>query len=315
MMRFAAAFFALCFSALGCVVQEDYEPGTRTHEAGEIMGCSGDIAYEKWTYHGGAKGTIVFATGRTEYTDKYHHLKDMLEAWPYHLIIYDHYGQGRSDGVRAHAENFDTQHACDMKAVIHRLASKKLPVAVVAHSMGGLVAVRMAQIYPGAAKVYVLSSPMLGLLTGDMTNEQVRQFAELMCDTGKCEEPSGEPVERVPCEENIVTHDCYLYNKFKEDEITHIGRPTYGWLRAFYNATDKIAEEMDVLDEPVLVMQAGDDQVVDMDAQTDFCEKLDKTSDEGCELKVWPGAYHELFNEMEREDVLKHAMKFIEAHL
>ncbi len=315
MRRSIAAFFCLCLFTGSCFKQDDYEAGTRSYDGGTILGCSGDIAYEKWTYHGGARGTIVFASGRTEYSDKYHRLADMLAAWPYNLIIYDHYGQGRSDGIRAHADDFDKQHACDMKAIIHQLASKKLPVAVMAHSMGGLVAVRMAQIYPDAAKVYVLGSPMLGLLTGDMTDDQVRQLAEAMCGTGKCEDPSGEPAERVSCEENTVTHDCDFYDAFKDDEVTHIGRPTFGWLRAFYEAQDKIAEEMGVLGRPFLVMQAGDEQVVDTDAQTKFCEQLDKVSRGGCELKVWPEAYHELFNEVEREKVVEYAMDFIETHI
>jgi len=74
--------------------------------------------------------------------------------------MYDHFGQGLSDGIRAHVDDVDTQYVADMKSALDQLADPKLPIVVLAHSMGAMIATRFEELYPERVKAYAFSSPM-----------------------------------------------------------------------------------------------------------------------------------------------------------
>lgn len=278
---------------------------------GEIQSCTDNIqiAYQVWRYNGNPEATLVFLNGRTEYTDKYHHLIELIEK-PWDIIMFDHYGQGRSGGPRAHADNFDDQHVCDMKNIIDELADATIPVAVIAHSMGGFVATRFAQLYPDAVSAFALSSPMYGIpLPGGMDEETAKALSLSLIESGKGEEPTGESEPRPGCDENIVTHDCELYNQFKDDPYTLIGEPTWGWGYAALTGFESLFEDVDNITNPFLIMQAGEELVVLPEKQEEFCDLLGA---ERCTLSVYENDYHELFNETDREDVMEESILFID---
>jgi lysophospholipase len=289
----------------------DQAPHFESRIDGEIQSCTEDvqIAYQVWRYNGLPEATLVFLNGRTEYTDKYHHLIELIDQ-PWDVIMFDHYGQGRSGGPRSHADNFDDQHVCDMKLIIDELADNTIPVAVIAHSMGGYVATRFAQLYPETASVFALSSPMYGIpLPGGMDEEAAKALSLNFIESGLGEQPTGEASPRPDCDENIVTHDCELYNQFKDDPYTLIGEPTWGWAYAALTGFESLFEDAENITKPVLIMQAGDELVVLPEKQQEFCELL---GSQLCTLSIYENDYHELFNETDRENVMEESISFIQ---
>jgi acylglycerol lipase len=114
------------------------------------VGCSGEIAYTTYEYDGTAEATLIVVNGRAEYTDQYDHWLNYLYSRPWNVVMWDHFGQGRSEGPRAHADDFDLQHVRDMGAVIEQLSDPALPLVSASHSTGGLVTIRYIQQKPGA---------------------------------------------------------------------------------------------------------------------------------------------------------------------
>lgn len=284
-------------------------------DSGMLAGCSGQIAWEKWERaNTESEVTLLFVNGRTEYTDKYHHIIPMLGDRPWDVIMWDHYGQGRSDGVRAHADDFETQHVCDMGAVIDELADEGQPIVLIAHSMGGMIATRYVQLNPGVITAAVFSSPLYGTPTGDYTEAEQRQLAAGYCDAGLSQNTIPGSTERPPCEDNDVTHDCELYDQFKDDPLTTIGPATYGWLNAMYNVLDGIRADTDAVTIPVLVNTAGEELVVEPAWHATWCDGVNADGGD-CSHHTYPGDYHELFNELDREDVMANALTFLEGHL
>ncbi|MBN1655897.1 MAG: alpha/beta hydrolase [Deltaproteobacteria bacterium] len=283
---------------------------------GKIQSCTEgiDIAYQVWRYDGTAEATLLYINGRTEYTDKYHHLVTMFNK-PYDIIMYDHFGQGRSGGTRAHADDFDAQHVCDLKRIVDELASESLPIAMVAHSMGGFVATRFAELYPDAARVYALSSPMYGIPVPDgMTVEDVKNMASSMVTNGNGEASiAGDTSAEIPtCEENNLTHDCEMYDKFKDDPIMQIGEPTWGWVNAAIQGFESLFADVGKIDKPFLIMQAGQEEIVIPEKHQEFCALL---GEELCTIKVFENDYHELFFETDRDSVVQATVEFIEQQL
>ncbi len=65
-------------------------------------------------------------------------------------------------------------------------------------------------------------------------------------------------------------------------------------------------------DYPLLVMQAGDDQIVDKRAVKKWFKELSLSE---MHYKEWSKCYHEIYNEPEREEIFEYSKSFIESRL
>ena len=133
---------------------------SRTFDSGFIDGCEGsEISYHRWSDDGEPYATLVYANGRGEYTDKYHHLIPLIDR-NIDIVFFDHIGQGRSSGLRGHVNDIDAEHACDLQQVIQQLTDPDLPLFLLAHSMGSMATTRTIQQFPDIAVAVGFSSPL-----------------------------------------------------------------------------------------------------------------------------------------------------------
>lgn len=65
-------------------------------------------------------------------------------------------------------------------------------------------------------------------------------------------------------------------------------------------------------DLPLLVMQGGDDSVVDKKMVKNWFNMVPLSEKR---YKEWPQCYHEIFNEPERDEVFDYALDFIRSQL
>ena len=291
---------------------------TRTFEAGFIEGCEGNqISYNKWADDGEPYATLIFSTGRSEYTDKYHHLIPLIDR-NIDIVFYDHIGQGRSDGTRAHVNNVDAEHACDLREVARQLTNENLPRFILAHSMGSLATVRALQLEPDLAVAAAFSSPMWGLIfPGGIDVETARTVATTQVEAGNAEEPiiapDGSPVDT--CEEAKITHDCELYDQFANDPITMIGSVTWGAGLAFINAIDTMLASLGDIKVPVFIQAAGDEHWVDATSHPTVCNGINEIYPGQCNLVVHENDWHELLNEVDRATYMADYLDFFDSHL
>lgn len=165
---------------------------TRTFE-----GADGNpVRYRTYKHVGWDRAVVVFLNGRAEFIEKYDVLftalhehpegpagpGETLAGLPVTFVTLDHEGQGAStDGrVRSHVDDFNyfVEDVGTLFEKVPELRRKNLPVYLVAHSMGGLVAARFAQDNPDKVDGLVLSSPMLGIpAPAGATPEQLGQIA------------------------------------------------------------------------------------------------------------------------------------------
>src|ERR671932_2508265 len=104
---------------------------------------------------------IVLVHGYGEHVGRYEHVAEVLVARRSAVVGPDHVGHGRSDGERALVEDFEAI-VDDLRAVVED-ARGDLPVVMVGHSMGGLIAARYAQRHREDLAGLVLSGPAVGL--------------------------------------------------------------------------------------------------------------------------------------------------------
>src|SRR5262249_38314172 len=81
-----------------------------------------------------------------------------LAAGGFHVRGYDQRGHGQSGGVRGYCDRFQ-QFVDDLTLVVERARDGQLPLFVLGHSFGGLVAPFFALQHPTALTGLVVSSP------------------------------------------------------------------------------------------------------------------------------------------------------------
>src|SRR5918912_4076852 len=110
------------------------------------------------------KRLVVLVHGYGEHIGRYAQVADALAARGSTVIGPDHVGHGRSAGERAVVESFEP--VVDDLHAVGQAERGNLPVVMVGHSMGGLIAIRYAQRHREDLASLVLSGPAVRLSPG-----------------------------------------------------------------------------------------------------------------------------------------------------
>lgn len=124
-----------------------------------------NLAMQDWPLAEGvpARGTVVIVHGLGEHAGRYDHVARRLNAWGFAVRGYDQYGHGDSGGARG-ALPVESRLIDDLGDVVESTRQRMsggLPLVVLGHSMGGLVAACLAALGQVRVDGLVLSSPAL----------------------------------------------------------------------------------------------------------------------------------------------------------
>ncbi|MRX72381.1 alpha/beta fold hydrolase [Bacillus lacus] len=250
-----------------------------------------------------AKATIVCIHGAAEHCGRYMWLAEMWRSSGYNVIMGDLPGQGLTTRRRGHISSFD-EYINEAGLWIAEAEKSGLPVFLLGHSMGGLVVIRSLQEHHHAVSGAILSSPCLGLKykPGKALNVLSLGLNKIAPDM---------------LFESKLSIDMATRNREVQDEDENdslfVTKVSVRWYRELLGAVSLAFEKINALpDVPLLIMQAGEDKIVDREAVKGWFNLLN-SSDKS--YREWNGLYHELFSEPERDKVFKAALHFAEGKL
>lgn len=249
----------------------------------------------------------VLVGGFTEFVEKYFETIDDLVARGLSVWCLDWRGQGGSQRPalmpsRPRARLFD-RDARDLAA----FAGAILPVGgkriLIAHSMGGAIALLCLRAHRGLFDAAVLSAPMLGIATGALSARTARRIAHAatLAGLGSLLVPGARhwhsSASRSPAlsrtssdRERCGVHHAWLAAR---PELTVDG-PTYGWLDAAFRVGARIQRDdfLTGIATPILLGSAGIESFVDPQAHRRAAAHL-----QDCVLVELPHSKHEPFLE------------------
>ena len=227
--------------------------------------------------------------GYGEHIGRYEHVARALTERGSAVIGPDHVGHGRSEGEQALVEDFETV-VDDLRKVVQQ-ARGELPVVMVGHSMGGLIATRYAQRHREELAGLVLSGPAIGL--GPVIEGWLA-----------APEPPSDPIDVA-----VLSRDPAVGEAYAADPLVWHGgwkRPT---LEAFVAADEAIAAGPGFGDLPLLYVHGAEDQLVPAVLARPFVERL---AGPDSDLRLIDGARHEVFNELGQEETIALVADFAE---
>jgi len=239
------------------------------------------------------RSIVLIAHGYGEHAGRYEHvaqrLVDDLGAAVY---APDHRGHGRTDGATGLVEDGEAITG-DLHDVSDgaRAEHPGLPVALIGHSIGGLIATRYAQRFGDELAALVLSGPVIG---GNPAFEQLMAM---------------DPIPDVPIDPAILSRDPAVGEAYAADELVYHGPFRRLTLEQLFAAIGLVAEGGTLGDLPTLWIHGAEDQLVPLEVTRPAIAAI-----RGSRLQehIYEGARHEVFNETNRDEVLGDVVAFLE---
>lgn len=247
------------------------------------------------------KGVIVIVHGSGEHHGRYKWLREKCRNSGFHVVMGDLPGYGAKAELNGHVDSFDEYieavHEWVDTAEIYRL-----PVFLVGHSLGGLAVIRALTEKKLPVTAAILSSPCLGLYKPPP--KPLKVFSKVVNLIS--------PRLRVRLKKDgrnpFATRNKDRLLKDAKDKLlgTHVSIRWYNELeKAVQAARATISKFPDI---PLLVMQAGEDRIVDKNDVFQWFQRLKLTAKE---YKEWRGLFHEIFNEPERNEVFAYFINYV----
>ncbi|KQU83042.1 alpha/beta hydrolase [Variovorax sp. Root318D1] len=249
---------------------------------------------------GRSRGVVVLVHGLGEYAGRYKALAERLRGWGFAVWAHDHHGHGESSGARGGLPS-ELRLVDDLARVIDdaRRENPGLPLVLLGHSLGGLVAASLVARGVRSVDGLVLSSP--GLDPG-LNKFQKALLAVL---------PRIAPGLRVGngLDDNFLSHDRAVVQAYRDDPLTHdrIGGRLARFLAHEGALVQQVAAHWPV---PTLLIYAGDDRLVVPAASRAFAEAA--ASGGMVEARCFESLYHEIFNEVDAGPVFAALQRWLD---
>jgi alpha-beta hydrolase superfamily lysophospholipase len=99
---------------------------------------------------------------------------------------------------------------------------------------------------------------------------------------------------------------------YKSDPLVYHGKVPFGIGRALLQVGETMPQRAPALHAPLLVVHGSDDRLIPLGGSRRLIGCVGSAD---VELKVYPGLYHEVFNEPERDQVLDDVVSWITKRL
>ena len=274
-----------------------------THATATLPGAGGrSIFWQSWTPEH-PTGVLVLVHGFGEHSGRYDHVVERLTGLGLAVYAPDHHGHGRSEGTRAMITRLDTAVAdLDALVVLAAAAHPGLPVFMLGHSMGGLVALRYAVLHQDRLTGLVLSAPLAAL---DGAPAPLRLLGQVLSAVA----PKTGVIALDP---DLVSRDPEVVAAYRADPLVHHGKMPARTAAEFVTGVGALPGTIGAVTLPVLLMFGTADRLCPPAGSEMVAQRIGSGD---LTVKRYDGLYHEIFNEPERDAVLDDVAAWFDGRL
>lgn len=269
-----------------------------------------------------ARGSLFFASGRGDFIEKYIEAYAHWHALGWNITSFDWRGQGDSRGniLGGHLDSFDPLIA-DVDALVNDwLRDAEGPHALIGHSMGGHLLLRLIAERKPRIEAAVLVAPMIGINASPVPHWLGAPIAKILSLLGLGSRRAWRENERPALPRVSRQHFLTSCTERYQDEIWwkgqepgfSLGPPSWGWMAAAFRSIERITPQLlERVDVPILILGTDRDRLVSPNAIRRAAEIIP-----GAELLVFRDAAHELLRERDsiRLEALARIDGFLDEH-
>jgi alpha-beta hydrolase superfamily lysophospholipase len=261
-----------------------------------------ELFYRRWRAAAATtRGAVVLFHRGHEHGGRMAHLVDELDLPEFDFFAWDARGHGQSPGERGYSPSFassvrDVQTFVDHITQRHGIAQENM--AIVAQSVGAVIASTWAHDYAPMVRVMVLASPAFHV---KLYVPFARPGLALMLKL------RGNFFVQSYVKAKLLTHDRERQASFANDPL--ITRAiSVNILLEMHEAAKRVVADARAISIPTQLLISGNDFVVNPLPQHEYFVNLGARTKE---RHVFPGFFHDTLGEAERAPALAEARRFI----
>ena len=267
-------------------------------------GAGASLHVTHWRPAGLPKAVVLLAHGYAEHAGRYEHVAERLTDAGYAVYAVDHWGHGQSDGTSGYVPRFSafTDGMAELLTLVE-VNHGDVPRLLLGHSMGGLIStlflIERQAAFVGAA----LSGPAIvpGAPPSRFTVWISRFLSSFFPRLGV-----------LSLDANGVSRDPAVVAAYLADPLVYTGKIGARLGKEFMDAMAAAQAGAPKITLPILFQHGEKDSLASAAGSQylfDHVASADKT------LKIYPGLFHEIYNEPEQDAVLDDLIGWFDAHV
>lgn len=267
-----------------------------------------DLRHEEWTFPGkgslalyaqswspaNPRAQMIAVHGLGEHSGRYLNVVNYFCPRGFAVHGYDHRGFGKSPGTPAYTDSFE-DFLDDLDAFLRQVRARTspMPLVVVGHSMGGLIVLRWAATRAPAVDALVSSGAALEVSTPVPRVKLLaaRLFSKIAPRLSMANE----------VDPAALSHDPAVVQAYVDDPLV-IRKITARLAHEIIRGMGETLAQASNVRVPLLMLHGESDPVLSASGSRKFHDAVPGNR-KG--LHIYPGFYHEIFNELGKETVFK----------
>jgi alpha-beta hydrolase superfamily lysophospholipase len=275
------------------------------HQEGFFKGVrDANIYFQSWLPETEPKAVLLIVHRLAEHSGRYTNIVNHFAPLGYAVYGMDHLGHGKSDGKRVYVKRFE-DYTDTLKVyfnMVRRWQPAK-PIFLFGHSLGGLI-----------STVYLLDhqAELTGAVLSGPAVKVPNNITPVILFVGKMLSALMPKFRLIGLEVDGISRDPAVVQAYVSDPLVFTGKTTARLAAEMLKAMQHVSAMATEIRLPILIVQGGSDKLVDpAGAQMLY----DAVSSADKKIRIYDGLYHEVFNEPERDKVLRDIEIWLESHL
>lgn len=259
--------------------------------------------FRHWPLTENCRGYIMLVHGLGEHCERYQALAEYANKAGYGVYSMDLPGHGQSPGKRGHIDRFEEFDSAAMQ--LHdriKEAAGDLPIYLVGHSMGGLIASHLLLNHQSLFAAAVLSGAAIkSPQTPPAFQVAILRFLSFI--TPK--------LGVMTLDASGISKDPEVVDVYMKDPLVNKGKLSARMAAELFGAMDLAQTRAAEITLPLCLLHGSNDVMTAPEGSELLHERI---SSENKKLTIYPGLFHEIFNEPEHEQVFADMIAWLNAH-
>ena len=248
-----------------------------------------------------AERVVVLVHGLGEHSGRYEELAEFFNARATAVVALDHIGHGLSPGTRCHLSSFE-DYLGPLDALVNQAEAlyPDTPKVLLGHSLGGLISAAYLLRAQDRFQSAVLSGPALGIDPAPpVWQQKIMQLLSLLLPK----------LGAMQLDASQISRSADVVEAYKADPLVHNGKISARLVTELFATLENVNARAAEIKLPFKIFHGESDVMTSPALSKAFVERV---ASELREYQGYPGLYHEIFNEPEREQVMQDVQAFIE---
>ena len=270
----------------------------------ESAGAGAKLHVTHWLPEGRPRAIVLLAHGYAEHAGRYAHVAKRLTDAGYAIYAVDHWGHGASDGEGGYVPRFSAflDGMAELLTLVE-INHGDTPRLLLGHSMGGLIATLFLVERQRAFVAAALSGPAIlpaeppSRVTVWLSRFLSRFFPRLGV---------------LSLDANGVSRDPAVVEAYRADPLVYEGKIGARLGKEFMDAMAVARADAPKIRLPILIQHGEADRLT---APAGSRYLFENVASKDKRLEIYPGLFHEIYNEPEQDVVLDDLVGWFDAHV